>query len=72
MLDPNADFLVTVVVASVTGTDALEQSGWESLWERVVELVMWKDVAKSALWFGLGSMFFLSCSFSREITFRYP
>ncbi|KAF7070656.1 hypothetical protein CFC21_076139 [Triticum aestivum] len=53
----------------VTGTDALEQSGWESLWERVVELVMWKDVAKSALWFGLGSMFFLSCSFSREITF---
>ncbi|VAI13464.1 unnamed protein product [Triticum turgidum subsp. durum] len=53
----------------VTETDALEQSGWESLWERVVELVMWKDVAKSALWFGLGSMFFLSCSFPREITF---
>ncbi|XP_051204056.1 reticulon-like protein B18 isoform X1 [Lolium perenne] len=53
----------------VTGTDALEQSGWEGLWERIVELVMWKDVAKSALWFGLGSMFFFSCSFSREITF---
>ncbi|VAI27793.1 unnamed protein product [Triticum turgidum subsp. durum] len=53
----------------VTETDALEQSGWESLWERVVELVVWKDVAKSALWFGLGSMFFLSFSFSREITF---
>ncbi|KAM0914361.1 hypothetical protein ACQ4PT_011558 [Festuca glaucescens] len=53
----------------VTMTDALEQSGWEGLWERIVELVMWKDVAKSALWFGLGPMFFFSCSFSREITF---
>uniref|UniRef100_A0ACD6ANZ3 Uncharacterized protein n=1 Tax=Avena sativa TaxID=4498 RepID=A0ACD6ANZ3_AVESA len=53
----------------VTRPDALDQSGWESLWERIVELVLWKDVAKSALWFGLGSMFFFSCSFSREITF---
>ncbi|CAM0913575.1 unnamed protein product [Alopecurus aequalis] len=52
-----------------TRTEAPEQSGWEGLWERIVELVMWKDVAKSALWFGLGSMFFFSCSFSREITF---
>lgn len=31
---------------------------------------MWRNVAKSALWFGFGSMFF-SCSFSREITFRH-
>ncbi|KAI4987073.1 hypothetical protein ZWY2020_019873 [Hordeum vulgare] len=59
----------TADATHATGTDALEQSGWESLWERIVELVMWKDVAKSALWFGMGSMFFLSCSFSREIAF---
>ncbi|XP_066371304.1 reticulon-like protein B17 isoform X2 [Miscanthus floridulus] len=38
------------------------------LWERIVELVMWRNVAKSALWFGSGSMFF-SCSFSRDVTF---
>jgi hypothetical protein len=57
------------VIVSVTRAVAPDQSGWESLWERIVELVMWKDVAKSALWFGLGSMFFISCSFSREITF---
>ncbi|GJN19656.1 hypothetical protein PR202_gb06955 [Eleusine coracana subsp. coracana] len=53
------------------GTDLVEQSGWEGLWERIVELVMWRNVAKSALWFGFGSMFFFSCSCSREITFRH-
>ncbi|GJM90985.1 hypothetical protein PR202_ga07318 [Eleusine coracana subsp. coracana] len=52
-------------------TDFVEQSGWEGLWERIVELVMWRNVAKSALWFGFGSMFFFSCSCSREITFRH-
>ncbi|XP_062223460.1 reticulon-like protein B17 isoform X1 [Phragmites australis] len=52
-----------------TGTDFVEHSGWEALWERIVELVMWRNVAKSALWFGFGSMFFFSCSFSREINF---
>jgi hypothetical protein len=49
----------------------VEQSGWEGLWERTVELLMWRNVAKSALWFGCGSMFFFSCSCSREITFRH-
>uniref|UniRef100_A0A804P218 Reticulon-like protein n=1 Tax=Zea mays TaxID=4577 RepID=A0A804P218_MAIZE len=38
------------------------------LWERIVELVMWRNMAKSALWFGFGSMFF-SCSLSRDVTF---
>ncbi|XP_062217357.1 reticulon-like protein B17 [Phragmites australis] len=52
-----------------TGTDLVEHSGWEGFWERIVELVMWRNVAKSALWFGFGSMFFFSCSFSREIAF---
>ncbi|KAJ4808255.1 Reticulon-like protein [Rhynchospora pubera] len=33
------------------------------------ELIMWKDVAKSTLWFGLGSIFFLSTSFSRDFNF---
>ncbi|WVZ76405.1 hypothetical protein U9M48_024382 [Paspalum notatum var. saurae] len=30
-------------------TDFVEQSGWEGLRERIVELVMWRNVAKSAL-----------------------
>ncbi|CAL5022363.1 unnamed protein product [Urochloa decumbens] len=55
--------------ATTSGIEFIEQSGWEGLWERIVELVMWRNAAKSALWFGFGSMFFVSCSFSREITF---
>jgi len=51
------------------GTVFVEQSEWEGLWERTVDLVMWRNVAKSSLWFGFGSMCFFSCSFSKEITF---
>ncbi|CAN6272445.1 unnamed protein product [Urochloa humidicola] len=61
--------LVLACPDATSGADLMEQSGWEGLWERIVELVMWRNVAKSALWFGVGSMFFVSCSFSREITF---
>ncbi|OAY64829.1 reticulon-like protein B18 [Ananas comosus] len=41
----------------------------EGLWERILELIMWKNVAKSSLWFGFGSMFFLSSSFSKDFSF---
>ncbi|XP_062223461.1 reticulon-like protein B17 isoform X2 [Phragmites australis] len=61
--------LVSACQDAARGTDFVEHSGWEALWERIVELVMWRNVAKSALWFGFGSMFFFSCSFSREINF---
>lgn len=43
----------------------------EGLWERILELIMWKNVAKSSLWFGFGSMFFFSSSFSKDFSFRY-
>ncbi|CAL4888078.1 unnamed protein product [Urochloa decumbens] len=61
--------LVPACPDATSGVDIVEKSEWEGLWERIVELVMWRNVAKSALWFGFGSMFFVSCSFSREITF---
>ncbi|PVH66106.1 hypothetical protein PAHAL_1G151500 [Panicum hallii] len=54
---------------ATSGTVFVEQSEWEGLWERIVDLVMWRNVAKSSLWFGFGSMCFFSCSFSKEITF---
>ncbi|KAJ6833148.1 reticulon-like protein B17 [Iris pallida] len=41
----------------------------DSKWELIRELVMWKNVAKSTLWFGLGSMFFLSSCFSGNFSF---
>ncbi|PHT76688.1 Reticulon-like protein B17 [Capsicum annuum] len=33
------------------------------------DLVMWKDVARSSLWFGLGSLCFLSSCFAKGVTF---
>uniref|UniRef100_A0ACD5WT03 Uncharacterized protein n=1 Tax=Avena sativa TaxID=4498 RepID=A0ACD5WT03_AVESA len=51
------------------GADNVEKSDWEGLWERVVELVMWQNVGRSAFWFGSGSMIFFSSSFSRDIEF---
>ncbi|OEL25524.1 Reticulon-like protein B18 [Dichanthelium oligosanthes] len=63
--------LVPACQDATHGTDFVEESGWEGLWEGIVELVMWRNVAKSVLWFGFGSMFFFSRSFSREITFRH-
>lgn len=61
--------LVPACPVATCGTDFVEQSELEGVWERIFELVMWRNVAKSALWFGSGSMFFFSCSFSRDVTF---
>ncbi|CAN6207702.1 unnamed protein product [Urochloa humidicola] len=51
------------------GTNNEGQSGWKGLSEMVADLVMWKHVAKSAFWFGSGSMLFISSSFSRGMNF---
>jgi hypothetical protein len=37
----------------------------------VYDLIMWKDVAKSSLWFGLGCLCFLSSCFAKGISFRW-
>ncbi|WOL14176.1 reticulon-like protein B17 [Canna indica] len=37
--------------------------------ERIFELLVWKNVAKSTLWFGFGSTFFLSSCFRTESSF---
>ncbi|XP_011029064.1 PREDICTED: reticulon-like protein B17 isoform X4 [Populus euphratica] len=36
----------------------------------VYDLITWKDVAKSSLWFGLGCLCFLSSCFAKGISFR--
>ncbi|XP_042425434.1 reticulon-like protein B18 [Zingiber officinale] len=43
----------------------------DGIQERIFELVMWKNAAKSTLWFGLGTMFFLSSCFSEDFSFRF-
>ncbi|KAL5998868.1 hypothetical protein ACLOJK_009816 [Asimina triloba] len=37
--------------------------------QMISELIMWKDVAKSSLWFGFGSLCFLSSCFARGMSF---
>ncbi|MCL7033558.1 hypothetical protein MKW94_015373 [Papaver nudicaule] len=37
--------------------------------QNIYDLIMWKDVSKSTLWFGLGSLCFLSSCFSRGLRF---
>ncbi|XP_050121120.1 uncharacterized protein LOC126598801 isoform X2 [Malus sylvestris] len=36
----------------------------------MTDLIMWRNVARSSLWFGLGSLFFLSFCFAKGINFR--
>lgn len=53
------------------GLDDAFRSGESNVWDVISELVMWKDVAKSALWFGSGSIFFMSSYLSKDSNFRY-
>lgn len=46
------------------------QSKIDQIGQLIADLVMWKDVAKSTLWFGFGSLCFLSSCFSKGLTFR--
>ncbi|XP_074556178.1 reticulon-like protein B17 [Curcuma longa] len=45
------------------------RSALDGIQEHIFELVMWKNVAKSTLWFGLGTLFFLSSCFSKDFSF---
>ncbi|XP_042397468.1 reticulon-like protein B17 [Zingiber officinale] len=45
------------------------RSSLDGIQEHIFELVMWKNVAKSSLWFGLGTLFFLSSCFSKDFSF---
>lgn len=35
----------------------------------ILELIMWNDIAKSSLWFGFGSLCFISSCFARDFSF---
>ncbi|KAG1330461.1 reticulon-like protein B17 [Cocos nucifera] len=45
------------------------QTRLDILGEQILELIMWKNAAKSTLWFGFGSIFLLSSCFSRDYNF---
>lgn len=47
------------------------QSDLNRIGEIISDLVMWRDVAKSTLWFGFGCLSFLSSCFAKGVNFRY-
>ncbi|XP_047336222.1 reticulon-like protein B17 [Impatiens glandulifera] len=49
--------------------DIIERHDLDRIGEMITDLIMWNDVAKSSLWFGLGSICFLSSCFSSGINF---
>lgn len=51
--------------------DASCQSDLNRVGEIISDLVMWRDVAKSTLWFGFGCLSFLSSCFAKGLNFRY-
>ncbi|PIA35137.1 hypothetical protein AQUCO_03600062v1 [Aquilegia coerulea] len=44
-----------------------DQSSLEQIGQLIFDMIMWKDVAKSTLWFGFGSLFFLSSCFTNGL-----
>ncbi|XXG66825.1 hypothetical protein AAC387_Pa06g0316 [Persea americana] len=49
--------------------DGEDWSSLDSVGKMISELIMWKDIAKSSLWFGFGSLCFLSSCFTRGLSF---
>ncbi|XVF02038.1 hypothetical protein REPUB_Repub04eG0141800 [Reevesia pubescens] len=49
--------------------DDCEKSNLDRMGELISDLVMWRDVAKSSLWFGFGCLGFLSSCFTKGVTF---
>ena len=47
-----------------------ENGNLDRIGQLITDLIMWKDAAKSSLWFGFGSLFFLSSCFARGASFR--
>ncbi|KAH1098552.1 hypothetical protein J1N35_015473 [Gossypium stocksii] len=49
--------------------DDCEKCNLDRMGEMISDLVMWRDVAKSSLWFGFGCLCFLSSCFTKGVTF---
>jgi len=47
-----------------------EESALDRLGQMIWELFMWRDTAKSSLWFGCGCLCFLSSCFTKGLNIR--
>ncbi|KAA3482785.1 reticulon-like protein B17 isoform X2 [Gossypium australe] len=60
---------LSLVPALPSSTDDCEKCNLDRMGEMISDLVMWRDVAKSSLWFGFGCLCFLSSCFTKGVTF---
>ncbi|EXB44617.1 Reticulon-like protein [Morus notabilis] len=51
-------------------SDEEDHGGLDRIGQLISDLVMWRDVAKSSLWFGFGFLFFMSSCFTQGVSFR--
>lgn len=51
--------------------DSDENGSLDRIGQLITDLIMWKDAAKSSLWFGFGTLFFFSSCFARGDSFRF-
>lgn len=58
-------FMIALIVDDDDDGGRLDRIG-----QLMNDLIMWRDVARSTLWFGLGSLFFLSSCFAKGVNFR--
>ncbi|KAL6145090.1 PREDICTED: reticulon-like protein B17 [Fragaria vesca subsp. vesca] len=49
--------------------DDEDGSGLDRIGQLLNDLIMWRDVARSTLWFGLGTLFFFSSCFTKGVHF---
>lgn len=63
-------YCLTLSSISDVETDDGDSGNLDRIGQAITDLIMWRDVAKSTLWFGLGSLCFLSSCFAQGISFR--
>lgn len=63
-------YCLTLSSISDVETDDGDSGNLDRIGQAITDLIMWRDAAKSTLWFGLGSLCFLASCFAQGISFR--
>ncbi|CAN6700522.1 unnamed protein product [Malus baccata var. baccata] len=63
------DLVLSLPSPSSSSIDDEYRGSLDRIGQLMTDLIMWRDVARSSLWFGLGSLFFLSSCFAKGINF---
>ncbi|TQE03899.1 hypothetical protein C1H46_010563 [Malus baccata] len=63
------DLVLSLPSPSSSSIDDEYRGSLDRIGQFMTDLIMWRDVARSSLWFGLGSLFFLSSCFAKGINF---